>query len=375
MIEREDIWKIVENYSLRDLTIATIGSHSALDICEGAKFFGFKTLVICQEGREKVYSKYFKSENEKGVIDEVITLKKFSDITDEKVIKELQERNTIFIPHRSFEVYVGFDKIENKFTIPIFGNRELLRAEERNYEKGQYYLMEKAKIPFPKRYKNPKDIDTLAIVKVSEAQRQYERAFFLASNFQEYKEKSKKLIEEGKITEKALKEAIIEEFVIGAHVNFNYFYSTIYKKLELLGIDIRRQTNLDGLLKLPVEQQIKALEYLDVKTIEVGHIACTVRESLLEKIFDLGEKFVNVIKEELSAGIIGPFALQSVITPGPPEEKIIVFDISLRIPGSPGTKYTPYSLYLHREEMSFGRRIAMEIKKAVKLKRVKEIVT
>lgn len=375
MIRKQEILDIVKNYSLDEITIATIGSHSALDICEGAKFFGFKTLVICQEGREKVYSKYFKTNAGKGVVDDVLTLKKFSDIADKKIVSILQERNVIFIPHRSFEVYVGFDKIENEFLVPLFGTRNLLRAEERNYEKGQYYLMEKAEIPFPKRYKNPKEIKNLAIVKVSEAQRSYERAFFLASNFSEYKEKSEKLIREGKITKKALNEAIIEEFIIGAHVNFNYFYSPIDKKLELLGTDIRRQTNLDGFLRLPAEQQIKALEYLDIKTIEVGHIACTVRESLLEKIFDLGEKFVNVTKKEFPPGIIGPFALQSVITPGPPEEKIVVFDVSLRVPGSPGTKYTPYSLYLHREEISFGRRIAMEIKKAINSSKITEIVT
>ena len=34
-------------------TIAVLGSHSALDVCRGAKDEGFKTLVIVQKGRDK----------------------------------------------------------------------------------------------------------------------------------------------------------------------------------------------------------------------------------------------------------------------------------------------------------------------------------
>jgi len=375
MIKREEIWDIVKGYNLKEVTVGVLGSHSALDICEGAKKLGFKTLVVCQKGREQTYVKYFKSNNGLGVVDETIVLEKFSDITNEEILDKLQKRNTIFIPHRSFEVYVGFDRIENDFLVPLFGTRNLLRAEERTCKKGQYYLMEKAGIPFPKRYENPEEIDTLVIVKVSEAQRSYERAFFFASNFQEYKEKSERLIKEGKITEKALKESIIEEFILGTQVNFNYFYSPLDEKLELLGTDTRRQTNLDGILRLPAPQQMEILKYINVKTIEAGHIACTVKESLLEQIFELGEKFVKVTKEEYPPGIIGPFALQSAFKPGPPKETAVVFDISLRVQGSPGTRFTPYSGYLYKENLSVGERVSMEIKKAIELGKIKEIVT
>jgi 5-formaminoimidazole-4-carboxamide-1-(beta)-D-ribofuranosyl 5'-monophosphate synthetase len=36
----------------------------------------------------------------------------------------------------------------------------------------------------------------------------------------------------------------------------------------------------------------------------------------------------------------------------------------MRIPGSPGTRYTPYMNYLYGMDMSVGRRIALEIRKA-----------
>jgi len=40
-------------------TIAVLGSHSALDVCRGAKDLGFKTLVVVQKGRDKTYAKYY----------------------------------------------------------------------------------------------------------------------------------------------------------------------------------------------------------------------------------------------------------------------------------------------------------------------------
>ena len=383
MIKKEDILNILDNYDTKDVTIGVLGSHSALDICMGAKETGFKTLVVCEKGRDKTYSKYYKcgSDNESnnghelGIIDETIILDKFSDITKPDIIKQLQDKNTIFIPHRSFEVYVGFEKIENEFLVPLFGTRNILRAEERYVPRNQYYLMGRADIPFPKTYKKPEDIDRLVIVKVAEAERSYERAFFFASSYDEYYNNSQDMINEGKITKEALDEAVIEEFVVGAQVNFNYFYSALDDRLELLGTDTRRQTNLDGILRLPAPQQTEVLKYLDVKTIEAGHIACTVKESLLEQIFELGEKFVRVSKEEYPPGIIGPFALQSIFKPGPPKETAVVFDISLRVQGSPGTRFTPYSGYLHKESLSVGRRIAMEIKKAIDMERIYDIVT
>ena len=164
MIKKNTILKILEGYDLNDatnVTIGVLGSHSALDICRGAKEMGFKTLVVCEKGRDKTYSNYYKSKNGLGIVDETIILDKFSDMTNPDTLTKLQEKNTIFIPHRSFEVYVGFEKIEDEFEVPIFGTRGILRAEERYVPRNQYYLMEKAKIPFPKTYEKPEDIDRL----------------------------------------------------------------------------------------------------------------------------------------------------------------------------------------------------------------------
>ncbi len=359
-------------------SIATLGSHSALDVCEGAKEEGFSTVVVAQRGREKTYEKYHKTrkrgKQELGVVDEVLLLDKFRDITEPRHRKFLNDRKSVFVPNRSFAVYVGYDRIEKEFDVPVFGNKMLLRAEERDEPKNQYTLMEKAGIRFPKRITSPEKIDCLAIVKVSEAKRSYERAFFLARNYEEYKQKSSEMLKAGRITEEGLKKAAIEEYVIGAFFNFNFFYSPLNDELELLGIDMRRQTNIDGFVRLPADEQLELLRMSRPSTIEVGHVSCTLRESLLEQVYSVGEKIAKASREEFSPGIIGPFALQGAIEERGKEE-FVCFDISLRIPGSPGTRFTPYPSYLFRENISFGRRIAMEVKQAEKEKRMDEITT
>ena len=375
MIERNKIQNLIDSYDNNNITIGVLGGHSALDVCRGAKKYGFKTVAVCQEGREKTYTKYYKTKENKGCIDETIVLDKFSDITKSKVQEELRNKNTIFIHNRYFWVYFDFNDIENNFLVPIFGTRGMLKLEERDVQKNQYYLLEKAGIRFPKIYKSPKDIDRLVIIKVSEAIRGYERAFFYSTSFEDYKKKSENLLTKKIITKDALDKAVIEEFVIGAQINFNYFYSIIDDELEIMGTDTRRQTNLDGLIRIPANEQLEVLKYLEPKIIETGHIAATTKESIIEKIFELGEKFVDITQKEYPPGIIGPFALQGAIAAEKGKEEMVVFDVSMRIPGSPLTMFTPHSAYLYGESISYGERIAMEIKKAIEIERLKDIVT
>ncbi len=356
----------------KNYTIAVLGSHSALEVCFGAKKLGFSTLVVAEKGRDKTYAKYYKS-----IVDEVLYVDKFKDLLTEKVQKILNEKKCIFIPHRSFEVYLNdYDAIENNFKVPMFGNRFLLRVEERSMKPNQYDLLEKAGIKFPKRFNKPQDIDRLVIVKANEKTRGFERGFFLAYDKFSYNRISSILITDGKITAEALKVAIIEECIIGPQVNFNFFYSPISNRLELVGTDTRRQTNIDGLLRLLGEYQTEALHNRVWPSYEeAGHIAVTVLESLLERAFAIGEKFVDATKEMFAPGVIGPFGLQTVITAGPPKKDIVVFDVAPRMPGSPGIAATPYSSYLYGRPVSMGERVAMEIKEALEKKQLDKIVT
>jgi 5-formaminoimidazole-4-carboxamide-1-(beta)-D-ribofuranosyl 5'-monophosphate synthetase len=352
-------------------TIAVLGSHSALDVCRGAKDEGFSTLVIAQKGREKTYTTYF------GCVDRCIVINKFRDILDQSFQKQMQQYNPILIPHRSLEAYLDFDyhAIENDIHIPFFGNKYLLKIEERKTKPNQYDVLDVAGIRYPKHFTSPRDIDRLCIVKVSERERSFERAFFLVSGYKDYVIKSKEMISAKKITKDALKTAVIEEFIMGTPVNFNFFYSPMYNRLELMGTDTRRQTNLDGFLRVPAMYQDTALLTTPLTFEESGHIAVTVLESMLEKAFELGESFVRAAKKLYPPGVIGPFALQSIITSGPPKKDIVVIDVSPRMPGSPGIASGPYSGYLWGESLSAGHRVAKEIKEAVRTSQLKRIVT
>jgi 5-formaminoimidazole-4-carboxamide-1-(beta)-D-ribofuranosyl 5'-monophosphate synthetase len=369
--------KILKNYNPAQITIGVLGGHSALDVCDGAKRLGFQTLVVAQKGREKTYEKYYRTRgNGKGCVDHIIVLDKFADIVKPSVQKELRFLNTIFIHNRYFWVYCNFDDIEKKFEVPIYGTRHMVRLEERDVAHNQYWLLEKAGIRMPKIIKSPAAIKGPVIVKVNEATRSYERAFFVALSPADYKKKSDAMIKEGRITRAGLKKAVIEEFIVGAQVNFNFFYSPLTKELELMGTDARRQTSLDGFLRLNANVQHELLDSgYNPSMIETGHFAVTIKESLVEKAYDIGEKFVKATQKHAKPGIIGPFALQGAVASENGREELVIFDVSMRIPGSPGTRFTPYTSYLWGYEMSYGERIAMEIKDALDSGKLLNILT
>ncbi|MEX0854191.1 MAG: DUF1246 domain-containing protein, partial [Nitrosopumilaceae archaeon] len=56
MIKSSEIKKIVNEYT--GLKIGVLGSHSALEVMDGAKDEDFKTIVICQKGRDTPYRRF-----------------------------------------------------------------------------------------------------------------------------------------------------------------------------------------------------------------------------------------------------------------------------------------------------------------------------
>jgi 5-formaminoimidazole-4-carboxamide-1-(beta)-D-ribofuranosyl 5'-monophosphate synthetase len=365
-MNRKSLQQIVANYDRKKIRIGVLGSHSALEIGHGAKQEGLEVVVVCQKGREKTYTKHYRN-----LFDHVLLLDKFAHIVKKENQEKLRELNTIFVPNRSFSVYVGYDNIENNFFVPIFGSRYLLRSEERDAPKNQYYLLKKAGIATPKIFNSYKEIDRLVIVKVPEKERRIERAFFYASSPEEFERRAKERIRKGMIDREDLEKATIEEYIVGAKFNANYFWSPLTDEIDLLGFDRRIQTNLDGVLDLPADEQLEAR--MPTQNIEVGHMGATMRESQLEKIFEAGERFVEVCKEEYPPGIIGLFALQGAMTK---DLTFYVFDVSPRIPGCPCVEPTsPYMKYKYGKEVGPGRRVAMEIKQAIEQDKLEVIIT
>jgi len=363
---KNKIKEILRAYDPNKVRIGVLGSHSALEIASGAKQEGFETVVVCQKGREKTYTRYYGN-----LFNCVMLVDKFSDITKEEKVKQLTDLNTIFVPNRSFSVYAGYEAIEEKFAVPLLGNRYMLRTEERNTPRNQLWLLQKAGILTPKTFKSSAEIDRLVIVKVPEKERAIERAFFYASSPEEYEKKAEERVKKGIITKEALEQAVIEEYIIGAKFNANYFWSPLTDEIDLLGFDRRVQTDLDGVLDLPAKEQLE-LGIL-TQNIEIGHMGVTMRESQLEKIFEAAERFVNACKKEYPPGMIGLFALQGAVTK---DLEFYVFDVSPRVPGCPCVEPTsPYMKYKYGVEVGPGKRVAMEIKRAIKEKRLEEVVT
>jgi 5-formaminoimidazole-4-carboxamide-1-(beta)-D-ribofuranosyl 5'-monophosphate synthetase len=336
VIKREKIQEIASSYNGDSITIGVLGSHSAEEVGVSAKSMGFPTVVVCQKGRETLYSKH-----NRHLFDHVIVLNHFSDLANKEVQEKLRELQTIFIPNRSFSVYVGYGNIENRFEIPLYGNRMILRAEERNEERNQYWLLEQAGIKIPKKFDSAEEIDRLAIVKVQQKMKPLERAFFYAASSKEYHEKASELLKKNVIDEEGLDKARIEEYVLGQKFNANFqgwALKETFSEFDFVGFDDRKQTNLFGILNLPARDQLSI--NVPIKNEEIGHYGLTMRESKKPMVYEAAKKFIGICEEEYSPGIIGLFALQGAVAydPDDPEQKKLdfyVFDVSPRIPGCP----------------------------------------
>ncbi len=324
-----------------DYTIATLGTHSALQILKGAHDEGFKTLALCLNGKEEPYRVY-------GVADEIISLADFKDIL--KMQDELIQRNVILIPHASFIAYIGFEKIES-LRVPYYGNKKILRWEsDRSQER---VWLENAGLRQPKIFRNSAEIDRPVIVKFHGAFGG--KGYFIAKNESDFHEKIKPY--------KAAR-YVIQEYILGVPIFIHYFQSSLSGELEIMGFDKRYESNVDSLGRVSARDQM-ALEKVDPSYVIVGNFPMVIRESYLPSLFSMGRNVVAESKKIAPPqGMFGPFCLETVITP---DEKIFVFEISARIVAgtNPFINGSPYTWLKYNEPMSTGRRIAREIKNAI----------
>ena len=112
---------MLTSYDTKNLRIATVCSHSSLQIFNGAKKEGFKTIGISVGEKKKFYDAF-----PLGKPDEFLIVDNYKDIL--KYTHELREKNAIVIPHGSFVEYLGADKFLT-LDLPTFGNRAVLSWE------------------------------------------------------------------------------------------------------------------------------------------------------------------------------------------------------------------------------------------------------
>ena len=360
-VDKKHILDILEGYDKDNITIATLGSHTSLHILHGAQLEGFHTAVVCEKGREVPYQRF-------GVADEFIMVDKFSDIVNEDVQQRLRDMNAIVIPHGSFVAYAGLDNIEDKFNVPMFGNRDILRWEaERDKERK---MLVNGNLRIPQKFDGPECIDREVMVKFPGARGG--RGYFICSSQEEFNEKIESMKKRGWLTDEDVPNAHIEEYVSGCNYCIHYFYSALDDEVELMGMDSRYESNIDGLVRIPAKDQMSS-NLSPSYVVTVNH-PVVMRESLLTQAFDLGDKLVESAKELVAPGLNGPFCLQTLVNDN---LELVVFETSARTDGGTNT-FMDGSAYTHLkygEGMSMGRRIAVEIKKAIETDQLDKVIT
>jgi len=338
--------------------IATLGSHCALQVLKGAKDEGLKTILVCEKKREKLYRRF-------PFIDEIFLVDAFAEILNQKCQHVLNQNDAVLIPHGTLIAQMNSEQIEAIKT-PIFGNKWILRWESDRIMKEK--LMREAKLPVPKPVATPKDIDKLVIVKRQGAAGG--KGYFLASNEEDFNKKRNQLILQGVITKD--ESLYIQEYSSGVLAYLQFFYSPLKEELEFFGADQRHESDIEGLARIPSEEQIKTNKAPSFNVI--GNSPIVLRESLLDEAYAMGDNFVDASKRMVKPGMNGPFCIEGVYDEN---AKFTAFEFSARIVA--GTNIymdgSPYYSLLFNESMSMGKRIAREIKNAIKQKQLDKITT
>ncbi len=338
--------------------IATLGSHCALQVLKGAKDEGLKTILVCEKKREKLYKRF-------PFIDELIMVDSFVEVLDQKCQQTLEQNDAIIIPHGTLIAQMSSEQIESIKT-PIFGNKWILRWESDREMKEK--LMREAKLPIPRKVKSPNEINTLVIVKRQGAAGG--KGYFIASSEEEYNKKRNELISQGIISKDET--LYIQEYAAGVLAYLQYFYSPLKEELEFFGADQRHESDIEGLARIPAEQQLKSNKIFSFNVI--GNSPLVLRESLLDEVYTMGENFVEAAKRLVAPGMNGPFCIEGVYDEN---AGFTSFEFSARIVA--GTNIymdgSPYYSLLYNEPMSMGKRIAREIKNAKETNQLDKITT
>jgi 5-formaminoimidazole-4-carboxamide-1-(beta)-D-ribofuranosyl 5'-monophosphate synthetase len=354
MVSRSKIASILEDYM--GITIATVCSHSSLQIFHGARLEGFQTLGIAVGKQPKFYDAFPLAKP-----DEFLVVESYKDIPEH--VDDLIAKSVVTVPHGSFVEYMGADTFA-KMEVPTFGNREVLKWET-DREKQRVWLTS-AGVDMPRKIESAQDIDRPAFVKYYGAKGG--RGAFIAKNLEEFNASIRPGM---KYT--------IQEYIIGTRYYIHFFYSPILENgyrlskgsLECLGVDRRDEANIDEMYKLGAQERLRELGLFPTFVV-TGNMPVVLRESLLPTAFEMAERVVER-SMDLFGGMIGPFCLETIVTD---DLKFKVFEISTRIVA--GTNLfiggSPYS-ELTEPGMSTGRRIAREIKLARKMDALMEILS
>ncbi|HEY6237570.1 MAG TPA: formate--phosphoribosylaminoimidazolecarboxamide ligase [Thermoplasmata archaeon] len=339
----------------RTPTIATLCSHSSLQIFHGARVEGLPSLGISVGPPAKFYDAF-----PLGRPDKFLSVPKVSALSGEA--KRLRAEGAVLVPHGSFVEYLG-PKAFQALDVPVFGNRAVIEWES-DREKERVWL-ESAGVSMPRRFADPSEVDGPVIVKYYGAKGG--KGFFLAKN----REALADFVSAGP--------HVIQEYVLGTRYYIHFFYSPLsdrgyrvgHGSLELLGMDRRDEANIDELYKLGAQEELLKAGIRPTFVV-TGNVPVVLRESLLPAVFDVGARIVER-SIELFGGMVGPFCVEGIMTEA---LDFKVFEISTRIVAGTnlfisGSSYSD----LIAPGLSTGRRIAQELKRAREEDRLAEVLS
>lgn len=344
---KADVDDVLDGYKPSKVKLATVCSHSSLQIFYGAKQEGIKTIGIVRKDLKKLYESF-----PYGRPDEFIVVDDYSEIPEDELIS----KNAVIIPHGSFVEYAADSVLKTK--VPIFGNRRSLEWERDRLQMFKWLKQSHAKTP---KIFEPEQIDRPVLVKFPGAKGG--RGYTIVKSYEEFKNEIRE------------KEYMIQEFIVGVRAYPQFFFSPFSKigyetnngRIELLGVDKRVESSADE-----ISRAVSAGIRLKMAFTVIGNEPLVLRESLLSRYMEIG-KNVSDSSFKLFGGLYGPYCVETIITEN---LEIYTFEVSARIVAGtnmfPGG--SPYSLYYYKEPMSMGRRVAKEIKLGLKLKRLNEIV-
>lgn len=357
MVPKKKIDEILDGYDLDNLTIATLCSHSSLQIFHGARKLGFKTLGLTITHDTRYYDAFPLAKP-----DEIIRYKDFEDM--EARVGELHDKNVIIIPHGSFVEYMGPQRFED-YEVPVYCNRSVLQWESDRDMERQW--LTSAGINMPRVFTDAREINEPVMVKYHGAKGGM--GYFIAKDYPDFKMSVDNSMPYS-----------IQEYCLGTRYYLHFFYSPFkddgYKlkrggSLELLSIDRRDESNIDEMYKLGSIEDAKR-HGLYPSFVVTGNTPAVLRESLLPKAFTMAENAVER-SYELFGGMWGPFCLETVVND---KLEFKVFEISTRIVAgtNPFISGSPYADLIY-PGLSTGGRIAMEIKNAAKDGHLKDLMT
>jgi 5-formaminoimidazole-4-carboxamide-1-(beta)-D-ribofuranosyl 5'-monophosphate synthetase len=345
----------LEAVRARTPIIATLCSHSSLQIFHGARHEGLGTLGIAVGKPPRFYEAFPLARP-----DRFLSVAKLSELG--RHAPTLQKEGVVIIPTGSFVEYMGPEAF-NQLDVPVFGNRQVLGWES-DREKEREWL-EQAGVPMPKKFSDLSSVEGPVIIKYYGAKGG--KGFFLAKDPSELPDF------------RPTGPYVIQEYVVGTRYYVHFFYSPLsedgyrvrHGSIELLGMDRRDEANIDELYKLGAQEGLRRAGIRPTFVV-TGNVPVMLRESLLPQVFDIAARIVDT-SVDLFGGMVGPFCVEGIVTE---DLKFKVFEISTRIVA--GTNLFPSgSSYsdLVAPQLSTGRRIALELKRARAEERLAEVLS